>query len=228
MYGYVYITTNLINNKFYIGQHKSETFDESYKGSGKYFRNALKKYGWDNFTCEVIEWCSTAEELDEKEIFYIEKYCSNTKNHYNLARGGNSGDLRKYLSEEDIENWKKSISNSRKGQHRSIESRKKQSQTLKGHITSDETRKKISSSNMGHAVSDYTRKRVSESNKTRTVWNKGHTKEFDERLAKQGKNHSKSMSGRRRIYKKGFDSFKMVRPEELQKYLDDGWFLSKN
>jgi hypothetical protein len=32
MYGYVYITTNLINNKIYIGQHKSETFDSEYIG----------------------------------------------------------------------------------------------------------------------------------------------------------------------------------------------------
>lgn len=45
MYGYVYKTTNIINGKMYIGQHKSEKFDESYKGSGVILTKALEKYG---------------------------------------------------------------------------------------------------------------------------------------------------------------------------------------
>lgn len=32
MYGYIYITENLVNHKKYIGQHKSNKFDEYYKG----------------------------------------------------------------------------------------------------------------------------------------------------------------------------------------------------
>lgn len=35
MYGYIYITRNLINKKIYIGKHKSEKYDSSYYGSGK-------------------------------------------------------------------------------------------------------------------------------------------------------------------------------------------------
>lgn len=45
MYGYVYQTINLINGKKYIGKHKSNVFDESYKGSGVYLSRAIKKYG---------------------------------------------------------------------------------------------------------------------------------------------------------------------------------------
>lgn len=45
MYGYIYQTTNLINNKIYIGQHHSDVFDESYKGSRKLILRAIKKYG---------------------------------------------------------------------------------------------------------------------------------------------------------------------------------------
>jgi hypothetical protein len=53
--GYIYITTNLINNKKYIGQHKSKSFDLNYLGSGKLIVEAIKKYGKDNFKTEVIE-----------------------------------------------------------------------------------------------------------------------------------------------------------------------------
>lgn len=45
MYGYIYITTNLVNGKKYIGRHKSEVFDESYKGSGLLLSRSIDKYG---------------------------------------------------------------------------------------------------------------------------------------------------------------------------------------
>lgn len=51
MYGYVYKTTNLINGRIYIGQHKSNGLDEQYIGSGKILGIALKKYGRRNFVC---------------------------------------------------------------------------------------------------------------------------------------------------------------------------------
>ena len=48
-YGFVYITTNMINGKKYIGKRKYSTGWEKYLGSGKYLKNALKKYGKYNF-----------------------------------------------------------------------------------------------------------------------------------------------------------------------------------
>ena len=58
MIGYIYKTTNLINGKIYIGQHKSSSFDTNYYGSGKLLIKALKKYGKENFKIELIEGCS--------------------------------------------------------------------------------------------------------------------------------------------------------------------------
>lgn len=89
MYGYVYKTTNLLNNKIYIGQHKGSTFDPYYYGSGLLLKNIIKKYGKENFKCEVLEECNTPEELNEREIYWIEFYQSRKPSiGYNLAKGG--------------------------------------------------------------------------------------------------------------------------------------------
>ena len=102
MYGYIYITTNLINGKQYIGQHKCSYFDfDKYKGSGKNIWKAFKKYGKENFKCELLESinniptiCNTKEELNNSEKYYIKYYdCVNNLNFYNLTEGGLGGDV---------------------------------------------------------------------------------------------------------------------------------------
>lgn len=44
-FGYVYKTTNKVNNKIYVGKHKSNCFDENYLGSGTLLSSAIKKLG---------------------------------------------------------------------------------------------------------------------------------------------------------------------------------------
>ena len=74
MYGYIYKTTNLVNNKIYIGQHKSQTFDTHYKGSGVALQEAFKEFGKSNFKCNVIEWCEDAKQLNDREAYWIAFY----------------------------------------------------------------------------------------------------------------------------------------------------------
>ena len=88
MYGYIYETTNTVNNKTYIGQHKSTQFDANYKGSGVLLTRAFDKYGRDNFTVKMLAEAETAEELDMLEQQFISNARINGKCEYNIAAGG--------------------------------------------------------------------------------------------------------------------------------------------
>lgn len=97
----IYKIENKINGKIYIGQsiHIEQRWSEHLYQSSHctLLKYALAKYGQDNFTFEVIEECSQ-QELNEKEIYWIEFYNS-YENGYNLTRGG-GGTL--YFSVEQI------------------------------------------------------------------------------------------------------------------------------
>ena len=89
--GYIYVITNILNNKKYVGKHVGKPEDSpNYFGSGIAINNAIEKYGKENFTKEILEYHQNAN-LDEREKFWIEKF--NTLNEgYNLTTGGDGGD----------------------------------------------------------------------------------------------------------------------------------------
>ena len=88
---YIYLTTNLINGKKYIGQHNGSIKD-NYLGSGVLLVKAIEKYGKENFKKEILEECDITE-LDEKEKYWIAYYNAlEDENFYNLSKGGQKGD----------------------------------------------------------------------------------------------------------------------------------------
>ncbi len=90
MFGFIYITTNLITNKKYLGQCRyGKKNSNTYLGSGKTLKLAIKKYGKSNFKREIIFEASTRKELTEAEILYIKQYdCVKSPDWYNIAEGG--------------------------------------------------------------------------------------------------------------------------------------------
>lgn len=89
---YIYLTTNNINGKQYIGQHKGD-INDSYLGSGIAITKAINKYGKANFTKEVLCICKDRQDVDKKERYYIAKYDAvNNNNFYNCQEGGTGGD----------------------------------------------------------------------------------------------------------------------------------------
>lgn len=89
MVGYIYKTINKLNSWVYIGQHRSSSFNESYKGSGKVLIDAFEMYGKENFHTEVICWAETMQQLNDFENLWISAY--RIENCYNISGGGNGG-----------------------------------------------------------------------------------------------------------------------------------------
>jgi len=88
-YGFIYITTNLINGKRYLGQRSFSQGWEKYLGSGNAFKTALEKYGKENFKRDIICICESKEELNQAEYelsILLDVVKSN--NWYNLVFGG--------------------------------------------------------------------------------------------------------------------------------------------
>jgi len=90
----VYITTNIINGKKYIG--KDEANNPKYLGSGNLLALAIKKYGRKNFIKETLAEAKDKKDLEELEIYYINYYnANNSELFYNIAPGGTGGKIAK-------------------------------------------------------------------------------------------------------------------------------------
>lgn len=113
MYGYIYKTTNTVNGKIYIGQHKKEHFDPFYYGSGPELKKALKIYNKNVFTIEILQKAESQEELDELEIFYIDQYMNEygQENMYNTSVQciGGSIEYRKNWSDDKKEAFREKM-----------------------------------------------------------------------------------------------------------------------
>ena len=122
----IYITTNLVNGRKYLGKDAKNR--NSYLGSGKYLKMALKTYGRENFKKEIVEYCKDLTELNDREVYWLRKLqCKEDPTYYNVidtltpCRAGTPL----------TESHRKKISESRKGQKHSKEYRKKMSNLLK-------------------------------------------------------------------------------------------------
>lgn len=179
----VYMHTNKVNGKKYIGQTKMKP-EERWGSKGHRYRecthffNAIKKWGFDNFEHEIVYSGLSHIEANEKEQELIELYNTrNLKYGYNLREGGSNGGL----SEES----KRKLSELRKGKYTGSNS------PNYGKKLSDETKLKISMAQRGEkshcfgkVVTKEVRQKIAESH-----IGKKHTEKTKEKisLSKKGK-----------------------------------------
>lgn len=87
-YFFIYKITNLINGRYYIGRHATTDLNDNYMGSGKAIKNAINKYGVENFKKEIIATVDTAEKLWELEREIVNESVVKDPQSYNMAYGG--------------------------------------------------------------------------------------------------------------------------------------------
>lgn len=170
----------MCNGKMYIGKttyslnkRKREHFRLCNKGKGLVLYNAFRKYGFDNFSWNVIDTADSNEELNSKEKFWIRFYNTFIKNDccngYNMTIGGDGlgrGELHPQYNKEFTDEHKKKIkenhadfsgkNNPMYGRKQSSEAKAKASESKKGKknpnygkTISKETKEKIRIANSG-------------------------------------------------------------------------------
>lgn len=137
----VYLITNIINNKQYVGQStrslEKRWSEHCCQGTTarSAIKSAIKKYGKENFTIAIIDQANNINDLNKKESFWI-KELDSFGNGYNLTSGGDNHEI------SDITRQKMSI-------------------IQKGRIKSKEEIAKIVKANTGSKRSNKTKLKMS-------------------------------------------------------------------
>ena len=110
-YNYLYKITNLVNDNFYIGVHRTNNLNDEYMGSGIVLKRAIAKHGIKNFKKEILEFFDLYEDAlkKEREVVTVE-FLKNEK-CYNAREGGYGNcsfpeHVKKKLSKIAKKRWK--------------------------------------------------------------------------------------------------------------------------
>lgn len=114
--GIIYCFTNNINHKKYIGQtinpaqrysaHKSNYANKNHKEYNSLLHQAFRKYGFENFTYEIlVKDIDDIDLLNQLEIYYIKQLNTQIPNGYNIEPGGKNCAKPKTLEHRKKEIW---------------------------------------------------------------------------------------------------------------------------
>jgi group I intron endonuclease len=182
----VYLTTNLINGKQYVGSHCTD-IEDGYIGSGFALITSIKKYGKNNFERKILESCEDLNDARKLEEYYIEKYNTLSPNGYNISPTGGMGNFGRHSEESKIKlslslkNFWKNLSEDEKnkiilskfkgktyeeicGIEKAIKLKEKRREIFNKHNPM-KGKFGIENPNFGSKRTDETKKKISESNK---------------------------------------------------------------
>lgn len=120
VFGVIYRMWNTVDNTQYIGQtvshrknkgkyrpfgmigrfndHVSEALNNTKKKQCSYLNNAIRKYGKEAFSVELVEYCECSE-MDSREQHYISLYNTMYPHGYNLTKGGKTSYVESFITD---------------------------------------------------------------------------------------------------------------------------------
>ena len=259
----IYKITNLITNLSYIGKNENDN-NKYYMGSGILLWNSYRKrFGNDKldskrrsdhkwvyeqnikyhyYQKDIIVTCNNKEELCKLEKFYINKYNTIRPNGYNIAEGGDGGNLIKGYTDIEKQKWKNKISQKTKEAMQRPEIKEKISKIIKteewknnisrsltgkpGHPQSEKTKKILREINLnnkygignksrtGYHNSEEMNKKISESDK-KVI----HTAEWNKHVSQSLKGKPKSEAHKQAL-RKPKPKYKWKLPDESIRIMD--------
>lgn len=151
-----------MNQRYYIGAHKTLNLDDGYMGSGKAITNAIRKYGLAAFTKEILFTFDNKESMFDKETELVTEEVVRDRKSYNLKPGGIANFY--FVNENGL--------NHKANQHLIFAERMKV----------DPEYKKRRQDKIDASIQKY-HERMRASNTPIPLWHRGKTKETEPRLA---------------------------------------------
>jgi hypothetical protein len=215
MYYTIYKITNMINDKIYIGMHKTNNLDDGYYGSGNLIKKAIKKYGIENFTKEYIAIVDSEAEMVKLEESIVNSEFVSSSDTYNLRTGGCgvAGTFSKVNSNSDSQRKKAYKSNEKQKELRLDEDwvSKKSEKITATMKRQYETGVRIAK------TPDWTGKRHTDESK----------RKIGESNSKRQKGEGNSQYGTCWIHSLTLQENKRINKEDLNDWISEGWIKGR-
>ena len=207
IYYTIYKTTNVVNDKIYIGKHQTLNLGDGYLGSGKILLRAVNKYGKDKFISEILYIFDSIEEMDDMERKIVDDEFISRKDTYNLTIGGQGGFH--YINKKGLNTYNGG------GASGGIAYGKRLKEDL------------IFKEKISKEKSIQTRKRYRETKIVCTFKDKKHTEESKRKIGRANAIHQKgknnSSYGTCWIYSESSGESTKIKKEDLAIWLEKGW-----
>jgi group I intron endonuclease len=168
---YIYVITNIINGKLYIGYSKdphkrwiAHKAASNVKKPLQYIHRAMRKYNYNNFIFDIIEQHPTKTLCREAEIFYIAYFKFLGQKLYNVTTGGEAASGLKH-TEATKEKMRQASLGKRYnlGYKHTPETKEKMGKAQRGRKHSDITKEKIRQNNLGKKHAEESKEKISQS-----------------------------------------------------------------
>ena len=231
----IYKTTNLLNNKFYIGKHQCLTLEDGYLGSGRALKEAIAKYGKENFKREILFIFNNEADMNLKEKELVTLDLVSDPNCYNLTVGGEGGPT--FLGKHHSEQTKQLLHEKRLGKKTGPKSKEQLSREREaryakngGKWFSEETINKLRQAALNNNISKSGKSKTKvikrskeEQNKARSEKLLGHEVSLETRkkLSEKNKGIKPSNTGKIQITNGIVNKYILL--EDFSKYEIEGW-----